>query len=60
MSRTLKGPTTVQNTSYKTYFFDEFRLQLKKGCFLRGQVEIKLRKKSYEVLRYLVRKRGTD
>src|SRR3989475_5782098 len=44
----------MQKLSHQTYFFDEFMLDLTRGCLLRAQEEIRLRPKSFEVLKYLV------
>src|SRR5207253_7252269 len=44
----------MQKLSHQTYFFDEFTLDLTRGCLLRGEEEIKLRPKSFELLKYLV------
>jgi DNA-binding winged helix-turn-helix (wHTH) protein/TolB-like protein len=38
--------------------FDRFTLDLTRGCLLRGQEEIRLRPKSFEVLTYLVANNG--
>src|SRR6266478_2040049 len=48
----------MDNNTHTIYFFDEFRLDQKVGCFLRGQEEVKLRKKTYQVLKYLVEREG--
>jgi DNA-binding winged helix-turn-helix (wHTH) protein len=37
-----------------TYSFDDFILDIDRYCLLRGGAEIKLRPKSFEVLKYLV------
>ncbi|HVS83293.1 MAG TPA: winged helix-turn-helix domain-containing protein [Pyrinomonadaceae bacterium] len=44
----------MQRLSHQIYSFDEFVLDVTRGCLLRGQNEIKLRPKSFEVLKYLV------
>ena len=44
----------MQKLSHQTHCFDEFVLDLTRGCLLQGQQEIKLRPKSFEVLKYLV------
>src|SRR2546429_5950730 len=44
----------MQKRSHQIYSFGEFTLDLKRGCLLHGQEEIKLRPKSFEVLKYLV------
>lgn len=41
-----------------SYAFGEFRLDVAKGCLLRGSQEIKLRPKVYEALRYFVQNPG--
>ncbi len=38
----------------QTYSFDEFTLDLTRGCLLRGEEKVELRRKSFEVLKYLV------
>lgn len=38
--------------------FEAFTLDLSRGCLRRGQSEIKLRPKSFEVLRYLIENQG--
>ena len=48
----------MQKLSHQTHRFDEFTLDLTRGCLLRGVEEIKLRPKSFEVLRYLVENNG--
>jgi len=48
----------MQKLSHQTYCFDEFTLDLTRGCLLQGQQEIKLRPKSFEVLKYLVENNG--
>ncbi len=44
--------------SHEAYRFGEFTLDVDRGALLRDGVEIKLRPKSYEVLRYLVEHSG--
>ena len=44
----------MQKLSHQTYSFDEFVLDVTRGCLQHGQHEIKLRPKSFEVLKYLV------
>ena len=44
----------MQKLPHQIYSFDEFTLDLTRGCLLRGQEEIKLRPKSFEALKYLV------
>lgn len=44
----------MQKLSHQTYSFEGFTLDLTRGCLLHGQEEIKLRPKSFEVLKYLV------
>src|SRR5439155_6763275 len=48
----------MQKLLHRTHSFDEFTLDLTRGCLLRGQEEIKLRPKSFEALRYLVENNG--
>jgi TolB-like protein/DNA-binding winged helix-turn-helix (wHTH) protein/Tfp pilus assembly protein PilF len=48
----------MQKLSHQTYSFGEFTLDLTRGCLVRGQEEIKLRPKSFEVLKYLVENNG--
>ena len=42
----------------QTYQFDEFTLDVQRGCVLKGGKEIKLRPKVYETLKYLVENQG--
>src|SRR5438552_8920436 len=44
----------MQKLSHQILSFSEFTLDLRRGCLLRAQEEIKLRPKSFEVLRYWV------
>jgi predicted ATPase/DNA-binding winged helix-turn-helix (wHTH) protein len=44
--------------STTTYQFDEFTLDIGRGCVLKGEKEIKLRPKVYEALKYLVEHSG--
>ena len=44
--------------SHRVFSFSEFTLDLRRGCLLRNQEEIKLRPKSFDVLRYLVENNG--
>jgi TolB-like protein/DNA-binding winged helix-turn-helix (wHTH) protein len=39
-------------------FFGEFTLDLSRGCLRRGDVEVKLRPKSFDLLRYLIENHG--
>ena len=48
----------MQKLTHQTHSFDEFTLDLTRGCLLHAQEEIKLRPKSFEVLRYLVENNG--
>ena len=48
----------MPNLHHESYSFDEFTLDLKRGCLQHGQQEIKLRRKSFEVLKYLVENSG--
>ncbi len=43
---------------HQEYFFGEFTLDVTRGCLLRGHEEIKLRPKSFQVLKYLVENHG--
>jgi TolB-like protein/DNA-binding winged helix-turn-helix (wHTH) protein/Flp pilus assembly protein TadD len=42
----------------KIKLFDEFTLDLERGCLLRGGQPVHLRPQSYEVLKYLVKNKG--
>src|SRR5438094_5947458 len=44
----------MQKVFHQVFFFDGFTLDLTRGCLMHGQEEIKLRPKSFEVLKYLV------
>jgi DNA-binding winged helix-turn-helix (wHTH) protein/TolB-like protein len=48
----------MEKRSYLAYSFDDFTLDLDRGCLLRAGEEIKLRPKSFEVLKYLVERHG--
>jgi DNA-binding winged helix-turn-helix (wHTH) protein/TolB-like protein len=48
----------MQKLSHRVLSFREFTLDLKRGCLLRSQEELKLRPKSFEVLNYLVENNG--
>src|SRR2546428_1786743 len=48
----------MQKPSHQIHFFDEFALDLTRGCLQHGPSEIKLRPKSFEVLKYLVENCG--
>jgi Tol biopolymer transport system component/DNA-binding winged helix-turn-helix (wHTH) protein len=48
----------MQNASHAVYSFDDFTLDLSRGCLLRDSRKVKLRNKSLEVLTYLVENRG--
>jgi DNA-binding winged helix-turn-helix (wHTH) protein/TolB-like protein/tetratricopeptide (TPR) repeat protein len=48
----------MQKRSHEIHSFDEFRLDLTRGCLQHGEEEIKLRPKSFEVLKYLVGNNG--
>ncbi len=43
---------------HQTYSFDSFTLDLTRGCLLCDEKDIKLRPKSFEVLKYLVKNNG--
>lgn len=44
----------MQRLQHQTLSFDDFTLDLARGCLLRGVEEVKLRPKSFEVLRLLI------
>ena len=48
----------MQKIAHETYYFADFTLDLTRGCLRRGQDEIKLRPRSFEVLKYLVENNG--
>src|SRR5258707_3426716 len=48
----------MQKSSHQIHFFDEFALDLTRGCLQHGPNEIRLRPKSFEVLKYLVENSG--
>ncbi len=48
----------MQKLTHQIYSFDEFTLDLTRGCLLRQTEEIKLRPKSFEVLKFLVENGG--
>src|SRR5947207_13837883 len=48
----------MEKQSHQQYFFGEFTLNLTRGCLLRGDDEVKLRPKSFMVLKYLVENNG--
>ena len=48
----------VRNIACQGYVFDDFTLDLDRGCLWRAGQEIKLRHKSFEALRYLVERHG--
>jgi TolB-like protein/DNA-binding winged helix-turn-helix (wHTH) protein/Tfp pilus assembly protein PilF len=48
----------MQKLSHQTFSFGEFTLDLTRGCLLHRQEEMKLRPKSFEVLKYLVENNG--
>lgn len=43
---------------HQTYSFDSFTLDVTRGCLFYGEQDIKLRRKSFEVLTYLVQNNG--
>lgn len=45
-------------SEHQTYSFGEFTLDLTRGCLLHRQEDIKLRPKSFQVLKYLVENNG--
>ena len=48
----------AQQVAGRGYVFDEFTLDLDRGCLWRAGREIKLRYKSFEALKYLVERSG--
>lgn len=40
--------------NHRTYSFNDFRMDLDRGCLLRGEQEVKVRPKVFEALKYLV------
>src|SRR5258708_8218710 len=48
----------MQKSSHQVHFFDEFALDLTRGCLQQGPNEIRMRPKSFEVLKYLVENSG--
>ena len=48
----------MQKLQHQTLSFGDFTLDLTRGCLLRGEEEVKLRPKSFEVLRHLVENSG--
>ena len=52
------GTFLMQKLSHQIHCFDEFTLDLTRGCLQHGREEIKLRPKSFEVLKYLVDNNG--
>ena len=48
----------MQHLTHQTLSFNEFTLDLTRGCLLRGDEELKLRPKSFETLRHLVENSG--
>src|SRR5262245_29021166 len=48
----------VGHSSPTVYLFGPFSLDLGRACLMRDQKEVKLRRKSFEVLRFLVENRG--
>ncbi len=48
----------MQKPVHQIYSFDEFTLDLTRGCLLRETEEVKLRPKSFEVLKYLAENGG--
>src|SRR3990172_771672 len=48
----------IYNVPGQTYLFADFTLDLSRGCLLHKGQEIKLRRKSFEVLKYLVERHG--
>ena len=48
----------MQNLQHQTLHFGDFTLDLRRGRLLRGAEELKLRPKSFEVLKHLVENSG--
>jgi TolB-like protein/DNA-binding winged helix-turn-helix (wHTH) protein/Flp pilus assembly protein TadD len=48
----------TSRATHRTYSFSEFTLDLDRGALLRAGADIKLRPKSFEMLRYLVERQG--
>ncbi len=48
----------MQKPVHQTYSFDEFTLDLTRGCLLRHTEKLKLRPKSFDVLKYLIENGG--
>ncbi len=48
----------MQKLTHEIYCFDEFQLDLTRGSLFRGAVELKLRPKSFDVLKYLTENPG--
>ena len=48
----------MQRSAHEIYAFGEFRLDLTRGALYRGNEELKLRPKSFEVLKYLTENQG--
>src|SRR5215213_1450613 len=48
----------MEKLAHEIYSFDEFQLDLTRGAIFRGLDELKLRPKSFEVLKYLVQNQG--
>lgn len=48
----------MQKLIHQIYSFEQFTLDLTRGCLLHGTEEIRLRRKSFEVLKHLVENNG--
>ncbi len=48
----------VRKIACRGYMFDDFTLDLDRGCLWRAGQEVKLRYKSFEALKYLIERRG--
>ena len=48
----------MQPEKRQDLFFGDFTLDIARGCLRRGDVEVKLRPKSFDLLRYLVENHG--
>ena len=51
-------PQPAQELASRSYYFDRFTLDVFRGSLFRGREEVKLRPKSFELLRYLVENSG--
>jgi TolB-like protein/Tfp pilus assembly protein PilF len=58
VTRISPGGKAMQTASEKTFRFEGYELDLRRGCLRTDDREIELRPKSFEVLRYLVENAG--